>query len=64
MNTHLKGRIVKAAGTSYLILHEESPSAEWLRIKALNGCRTVHWVHRDMFRRELAAIRPAAALSA
>lgn len=46
MNTDLKGRIVRLADTSYLILHEEDESPEWLRIKALGPRPTVYRMRR------------------
>lgn len=41
MHTHLKGRIFTAEGTSYLVLPDDSRDAEWLRVKTLDGRRTV-----------------------
>lgn len=46
MNTDLKGRIVKLEDTSYLILHEDDESPEWLRIKALGPQPTVYRMRR------------------
>lgn len=46
MNTDLKGRIVKLADISYLILHEDDESPEWLRIKALGPRPTVSRMRR------------------
>lgn len=45
MNTHLKGRIFNAEGTSYLVLWEAPDRPEWLRVKALNSQRTVLDMH-------------------
>lgn len=47
MNTHLKGRIVKAGTVSYLVLHEDCGSPEWVRLKALDSTRAIHWVRCD-----------------
>ncbi|MEQ8860139.1 MAG: hypothetical protein RIC56_15965 [Pseudomonadales bacterium] len=41
MHTHLKGRIFSSQGVSYLVLHEDCESAEWLRVRALDPTRRV-----------------------
>jgi len=41
VHTHLKGRIFTAEGVSYLVLSEDCEQPECLRVKALNGRRTV-----------------------
>ncbi|MEZ5561080.1 MAG: hypothetical protein R3E86_21365 [Pseudomonadales bacterium] len=39
MNTHLKGRIFENKGISYLVLHEDTESAEWVQVRAMNSSR-------------------------
>lgn len=41
MHTHLKGRIFNAEGISYLVLPDNSENKERLRVKTLDGRRTV-----------------------
>ncbi len=55
MNTHLKGRIFNAEGTSYLVLWEAPDRPEWLRVKALNSQRTVLDMRAEQIERYLIA---------
>ncbi len=55
VNTHLKGRIFHAQGTSYLVLWEATDRPEWLRVKALNRQRTVLDMRAEEVERHLVA---------
>lgn len=63
MNTHLKGRIFRIDGISYLILSETTDKPEWLRVKALNAQRTVIAMHVKEIERHLGVDRPLTATS-
>jgi hypothetical protein len=41
MNAHLKGRVFQKKGVSYLVLHEDAPSAEYVLVRALTRDRRV-----------------------
>lgn len=53
MNTHLKGRIFRAGGISYLVLSELSERTGLMRVKALNARRTVHEMDRQEIEQRL-----------
>ncbi len=41
MHTHLKGRIFNSAGVSYLVLHDDEESPEWVRVRTVTPEREV-----------------------
>lgn len=47
MHTHIKGRIVNMKGGSYLVLHEDAESPDWVHVKSLTPPRRVERVRLD-----------------
>lgn len=39
MHTHLKGRIFSSGGTSFLVLHEDDESSDWIRVRTVGPNR-------------------------
>jgi hypothetical protein len=60
VHTHLKGRIFRAEGTSYLVLSEPGQDPDWLRVKALNAERTVRDMHSAEVEQHVASQREPA----
>ena len=47
VHTHLKGRIFSKGGISYLVLHEDAGSPDWVHVKPLTPNRQVERVRID-----------------
>jgi len=47
VHTHLKGRIFSRGGISYLVLHEDAESPDWVHVKSLTPNRRVERVRID-----------------
>ena len=47
MHTQLKGRIFNNAGVSYLVLHDEDESPEWVQVRALTPSKRVERMRAD-----------------
>ena len=47
MNTHLKGRIIQNQGISYLVMHENDSSDDWLNVKSLGPKPKIRKMRRD-----------------
>lgn len=47
MNTHLKGRIIQNQGISYLVMHENDSSDDWLNVKSLGPKPEIRKMRRD-----------------
>ena len=47
MNTHLKGRIIQNKGISYLVMHENDSSDDWLNVKSLGPRPEIRKMRRD-----------------
>lgn len=58
VHTHLKGRIFNNEGVSYLVLNEENPSPELLRVKALNPGKQIQEMRAEDVRRLLPEFQP------
>jgi len=59
MNAHLKGRVFQKRGISYLVLHEDAPSAEYVLVRALTRDRRVERMPCNIVKRCLFGEEPA-----
>lgn len=58
MNTHLKGRIFNNQGVSYLVLQDDCPSPELIRVKELNAGKRVQEMRTEEVERHLRQVHP------
>jgi hypothetical protein len=58
MHTHLKGRVFRAEGTSFLVLHEDAEAPGWLRVREVKPKRSVCSMRVEEVAQKLSVLPP------